>query len=101
VTQGTIIKIPLAHPALAGHFPGHPIVPGVTILERVAAAFASFMSEPVRITGFQSIKFVAPLAPEQTCNVSFARKGEGQATFDVQSDAGRIVNGSLTYVLVE
>ena len=49
--------IPPDHPALAGHFPGDPIVPGVVLLEHV-----------VRMVGgsrvsFPSVKFHAPLRP--------------------------------------
>ena len=29
------LTIPKRHPALSGHFPGHPIVPGVLVLDEV------------------------------------------------------------------
>ena len=31
-------SIPFEHPALPGHFPGQPVVPGVVILEAVQTA---------------------------------------------------------------
>jgi len=40
----TTLRIDPAHPALAGHFPGNPIVPGVVVLERVAAALRAMMT---------------------------------------------------------
>lgn len=56
-------RIPAAHPSLAGHFPGNPVVPGVVVLDTVAAALTRRHGR--RIVGFRQVKFVAPLLPEQ------------------------------------
>lgn len=56
-------RIPAAHPSLAGHFPGNPVVPGVVVLDAVAAALAR--RHGLRIVGFRQVKFIAPLLPEQ------------------------------------
>lgn len=56
-------RIPAAHPCLAGHFPGNPVVPGVVVLDTVAAALARQHGR--RIVGFRQVKFVTPLLPEQ------------------------------------
>ncbi len=57
-------RIPATHPSLAGHFPGNPVVPGVVLLDEVAAALRRHHGR--RIAGFSQVKFVAPLLPEQT-----------------------------------
>ncbi|WP_018936817.1 hypothetical protein [Thioalkalivibrio sp. ALJ24] len=55
-------RIPADHPALPGHFPGHPVVPGVVILEQVAQAATELgLEAPGR---FPQVKFIAPLPPE-------------------------------------
>lgn len=33
----TALRIGADHPCLPGHFPGRPVVPGVVLLDRVAA----------------------------------------------------------------
>lgn len=55
--------VPADHPCLAGHFPGNPVVPGVVVLDQVAAALAR--CEGGSLVGFSQVKFVAPLLPEQ------------------------------------
>lgn len=97
---GGVIKIPRSHPALAGHFPGNPIVPGVAILDCVVQQLPPFLQDTVRVTGFATIKFIAPLAPEVEFEIQFQRKGEGQAAFEVLAAGGKIALGTVAYELV-
>ena len=70
------LRVDPSHPALTGHFPGNPIVPGVVLLERVAAALRAWRGE--RIEKLDA-KFVQPLLP-----------GE-DAMIELRADAGRIL----------
>jgi len=49
------------HPALPGHFPGRPVVPGVVLLDRVAAAVER--ETGMRVAALAQVKFSAPLLP--------------------------------------
>ena len=69
------LRIDAAHPALAGHFPGNPVVPGVVLLERVAAALRTWRGGCVEKL---DAKFVQPLLP-----------GE-DATIELHAEAARI-----------
>ena len=51
------------HPALKGHFPGNPIVPGVVILDQVIAVFKKEHGDSCTINKIPSVKFLSPLEP--------------------------------------
>ncbi len=91
------MRIPVAHPALPGHFPGHPVVPGVVLLDAVIAELPRHAGADVRVTGFPAVKFLAPLLPEREFEVSFTVKRPGQATFDVRADGTKLVSGTVAY----
>lgn len=68
------------HPALAGHFPGRPIVPGVVLLDQALAAIAGEfgLTAPLRLL---RIKFLAPVGPEQEVTVMAAPPEQGTMRF--------------------
>lgn len=90
------------HPCLRGHFPGHPIVPGVLILDRVLEAIESahgplpgscdglVMSgaadERVKLR-LPQVKFLQPLLPGQTARI------EIQAAADAPRWRFRVLRG--------
>ncbi|MEO6032180.1 MAG: AMP-binding protein [Burkholderiaceae bacterium] len=61
------------HPALPGHFPGRPIVPGVLLLDQVLTHLASALGRPVTV--LEQVKFTAPLLPGETAQVAFDTDG--------------------------
>ena len=54
-------SVPADHPSLAGHFPGHPVVPGVLLLDEALRALAQATGRS--IGRLQQVKFVAALLP--------------------------------------
>jgi 3-hydroxymyristoyl/3-hydroxydecanoyl-(acyl carrier protein) dehydratase len=89
------MRIAASHPALPGHFPGHPVVPGAVLLEAVAAALPRHADGPVRITGFPVVKFLAPLLPEREFKIVFSTKRPGQMAFEIVADGMKLVSGTL------
>ncbi|HEY4582821.1 MAG TPA: hypothetical protein VIG88_08160 [Lysobacter sp.] len=57
-----------SHPALPGHFPGHPIVPGVVLLDRVVEAIEAAHGPLARLR-LPQVKFVQPLLPGECARV--------------------------------
>lgn len=61
--------MPATHPSLEGHFPGRPIVPGVVLLDEVAALILTSMPGR-RLSGFASVRFARPVRPGDLVAVS-------------------------------
>ena len=84
--------IDAAHPALPGHFPGRPLVPGVVLLEQVALALRSWRQQ--RMVRVVEAKFIAPLLPAQLAQVCLtAVVGGMRARFEIQRDGMVLARG--------
>jgi len=96
MTFETCRVIPTDHPSLAGHFPGAPIVPGVVVLDEVAAALAEWRKDS-RLTGVTSVKFIAPIKPGQSFVIGFdpTNTAENQIDFCCRVDGRVVVEGRL------
>jgi len=88
-------RIPATHPALPGHFPGRPVVPGAITLSEVIAAWQSLAGAVPAVHRFTSVKFLSPLLPEETAQVAFTDKGGGNIAFEITVDTRRIASGAL------
>lgn len=80
-------SIPSAHPALPGHFPGHPIVPGALLLDYVMTGVVAELNRPVTV--LQKVKFVAPVLPDESVKVTCEATGD-QLVFSAQTWRGNI-----------
>lgn len=81
------------HPALAGHFPGNPIVPGVVILRRVCRAVAE--AHGAAVAAVPVVKFHAPLRPAEPFDIGFEAAGGGSVNFRVVRGETLIAAGTV------
>lgn len=88
--------IPADHPALAGHFPGNPVVPGVVILDAVLQALMDWKPDG-RLMGMPTVKFLAPLYPQQVFTIRGVEAGPGRVRFECwrDDDGQLLVQGQL------
>jgi len=80
------------HPALPGHFPGTPVVPGVVVLDHVLEAAESWQRGGLHARGLKQVKFHSPLLPDQHADV-FLELGTGTLTFRVTRDDQPVAQG--------
>jgi 3-hydroxyacyl-[acyl-carrier-protein] dehydratase len=83
------LRIAATHPALPGHFPGNPIVPGVVLLDRIASVLEK---DGARLARIGVVKFLSPLKPEENATLAIARDG-ARVTFRIDRNGTPILRG--------
>ena len=86
--------IAVDHPALPGHFPGNPIVPGVVLLDEIASALQQLQPK-IKVSGLPNAKFLSPLRAGECCTVRFSPGRNGSMKFECATEDRPIANGSL------
>jgi acyl-coenzyme A synthetase/AMP-(fatty) acid ligase/3-hydroxymyristoyl/3-hydroxydecanoyl-(acyl carrier protein) dehydratase len=74
------MAIPADHPAFAGHFPGHPVLPGVALLSLVMQALASQPALAARLgeqPRIDNAKFLSPVGPGAVLQLRLHEQGAG------------------------
>lgn len=89
------LKIPVNHPAFAGHFPGTPIVPGVVLLDEVIHAISMETDLTETAWYISSVKFLSPLKPNEAVVIEHEQLVSGSLKFEVLEGDRQIVIGSL------
>ena len=84
-------SVPFDHPALPGHFPGSPVVPGVIVLDQVLSHAGQPAGKSRRLAW---VKFLRPLLPGQTAVVTLSGDRAG-LRFTVSHEDDVLVQGVL------
>jgi 3-hydroxyacyl-[acyl-carrier-protein] dehydratase len=93
-THACSFVVPSDHPALPGHFPGHAVVPGVVIVDRVVDAAEDWLGHSLRLARLPQAKFVAPLYPGERADVTLTLTGDALA-YAVHRDGELLGRGTL------
>lgn len=92
-----VLSIGYDHPALAGHFPDYPVVPGVVLLTEVLDTLRRASATPLVVTGLPMVKYSSPLRPSEIVTIRVDEEGTGRATFSCQVDARLIASGAIEF----
>ena len=85
------------HPAFAGHFPGRPLLPGVTLLAEVLEALAADPALSAQLgptLKLGSVKFLSPVLPGATLSIH-VQPGERGVRFEVRDGPRLAASGQF------
>ena len=90
-----VVSISPDHPALPGHFPGHPVIPGVVILDEVIETLREHCGQALVVTGLPSVKLSSPLLPGERLTIEIVQEDAGTASFTCRVDSRLVAAGSI------
>jgi 3-hydroxyacyl-[acyl-carrier-protein] dehydratase len=95
--MGTVTTLTIAaeHPALAGHFPGAPILPGVLLLDEMLCTVEQDPQHASTRWRIGTAKFVKPVRPGETLALEHERLPNGSITFRISSAGQPVAHGVL------
>ncbi len=87
--------VPPEHPALAGHFPGRPIVPGVVLLDHALDAIGSALGKNFGACRIESAKFLSPAAPGEALDITYETSASGAIRFTIRAGVRAVASGAV------
>lgn len=96
MTDVTHWLVPPDHPALAGHFPGAPMLPGAVLLDVAIQAIANASGISLDNCVINSVKFLYPAGPGDELSIQHMAAPGGTVRFDIMAGKRKIASGSIT-----
>jgi len=84
------------HPALPGHFPGNPIIPGAVLLSEATEAIAQDLAAPPGSIQVRSAKFLRPVRPGDRVLIRFDRDERDGIRFSCDVEGKPVLAGQMT-----
>ena len=90
-----VLNIGPDHPALAGHFPGMPVVPGVVLLDEALHAIGAALGADLSACRIASVKFLSPVLPQQRIEVLHDSGDGGAIRFTLMHGGRKVASGVI------
>ena len=87
--------VAVTHPALPGHFPLAPIVPGAWLLTLVETCCREHFRTAIAVGEIDFVRFRQALLPDQPFRIELDVESGGRIRFAIVSDGTRIADGRL------
>ena len=88
-------EVPAGHPSLPGHFPGHPVVPGVVLLDHAFSLIMDLLGG--RVSTVEAAKFLGPVLPAEEVEVFYRVTGPQRATFTCFKEDAPVLRGTVRF----
>ena len=88
-------QVSASHPALAGHFPGNPVVPGAWLLALVERAARLQFGDGLQLLGMPEASFRSPLRPEDRFRIVLDLVAQDRIAFRIEGEAALVAEGTL------
>jgi 3-hydroxyacyl-[acyl-carrier-protein] dehydratase len=90
--SGAWLRIAPDHPALAGHFPRQPIVPGALLLDEALHS----IDATAREWRIASVKFHRIVQPDEPLQLDCQAQSNGELRIEIRSGAALVMSASVS-----
>jgi 3-hydroxymyristoyl/3-hydroxydecanoyl-(acyl carrier protein) dehydratase len=90
------LDVPRDHPAFAGHFPGHPILPGVVLLAEAMAVIEAATATSACDWTIDSAKFLGAVEPGARLAITHVIQPSGGVRFEIREAERLVASGALS-----
>ena len=88
--QTTRYTVDPTHPALAGHFPGNPLVPAVLLMRFLTLTLETFGQS---LSAIEKMKFVRPVRPGESIDVTVTPLSNQHGSVEIEANGIPVANG--------
>lgn len=93
--SAAMLSVSPEHPALAGHFPGMPVVPGVVLLDEALQLIGAALGADLSACRIASVKFLSPVLPGQALAVLHEGGDGGAIRFTLMHGERKVASGVI------